>query len=354
MTDIPKLKVFDPRDHHPEPFDVDKVRNGQGRGAFYYVVGPSGAGKSTALSWVISSWYNKHPPYVFDNVLIFSGTAFNGAYQKWAPAGSVREEFDEEVLKDFMEKQKKKYDLIRRFPEWAEENRYGDANPHALLILDDLFGSVNLAGSMLLVKLAAICRHYFITCFVSVQDVCGLSRQQRECAHGALIFATNGLIANQHVCDSFCQWAQQEQRYRYHRFHRIMDYYLGGRGEKKTRAFLFQLRDPLKSAEDTCFVGKVPVDPATGEPDIAPFHVGRWTGQEDSMDEDDGGVIEATEPSQREINDAIHGAPKDSAIPSDDENEEQEKETLWGKAWGALSSDVVVRCAKGAAQLVFL
>jgi len=136
--------------------------------------GRPGSGKSTALAYLIGYFkQNKGAK----NCVVFSGTAFNGFFDKYVTAKFVHS-WDPKILAKRLEDVKRQY--LSLSPEKRKEH-------HTIFVLDDLVGAANWKSSIMQ-HLFTSHRHYGITILVSSQYPNSISPLIRECSKLAIIF----------------------------------------------------------------------------------------------------------------------------------------------------------------------
>jgi len=118
--------------------------------------GRPGSGKSTALAYLIGYFkQNKGAK----NCVVFSGTAFNGFFEKYLAAKFVHS-WDPKILAKRLD------DVKRQYLSLSPEKKKN----HTIFVLDDLVGVANWKSSIFQ-HLFTSHRHYGITILVSLQKI---------------------------------------------------------------------------------------------------------------------------------------------------------------------------------------
>lgn len=128
--------------------------------SIHLLVGKSKSGKSVMLKYLILKQCLEAKSNRFQFGLVFSTTAFNGAYE-WLPEKAVKEEYDEDYLKTYVNNLKKLAKNLRN---------EGKEMPHSFLILDDCFGELT-ANSKFFKNFIATCRHAKISVYIAAQQI---------------------------------------------------------------------------------------------------------------------------------------------------------------------------------------
>jgi len=125
--------------------------------------GRPGSSKSTALAYLIGYFkQNKRAK----NCVVFSGTAFNGFFEKYVAAKFVHS-WDPKILAKRLD------DVKHQYLSLSSEKK---KNHHTIFVLDNLVGAANWKSSIIQ-HLFTSRRHYGITILVSLQYPNSISHQ---------------------------------------------------------------------------------------------------------------------------------------------------------------------------------
>ena len=100
------------------------------------------SGKSHAITWLIYRLCRR-----FQHIIVMTGTAFNGHYEKYLPKESIIPTFDENKINQIFERQKKILSEKKKKPE------------NILLILDDIVSNTTFKSAVFQ-RIACEGRHY--------------------------------------------------------------------------------------------------------------------------------------------------------------------------------------------------
>ncbi len=109
---------------------------------------------------------------------VFSGTAFNGYWQKYFPKRKVFQGFHPGVLKLILQEQAEVIEKWQRFPE--------EINPYRILIFDDV--AMEITHARLIEELATYGRHYKLSVHILTQHPQRLSPAMRSNADVVTVF----------------------------------------------------------------------------------------------------------------------------------------------------------------------
>lgn len=174
--------------------------------------GSSKSGKTYAIKSIIINNAFPKSKSSFNFGLVFTSTKFNSDYTSFLPNESVIEGFNIDLLNNFKEEIKNKYeDVIQRNIKKGRHPNYGV--PASFIVLDDIVSLIKQKDKSFQNFISTF-RHYNISVFISVQYIHQIVPIIRQQADYAVIYYHDQAISIKALNESFGSGFENEREFK--------------------------------------------------------------------------------------------------------------------------------------------